>query len=143
MNKFRNENNNKAINWGKVLATTKAGVVYPTDVDGMLERCGHFLALEWKHYSVQEIPKGQDITYRKLAALPEFTCLYVFGDYDTWRVHKVLKIGQHDKPVETTNEHLLWYMRKWWERSTQNPIRTVRKPQRSASSPSVHHGSTA
>ena len=114
MNKYRNENNNKAVNWGKVLATTEGGVVYPTDIDGMLERCGNFLVLEWKHGSVKEIPQGQDIMYRKLAALPQFTVLYLFGCYDTWRVERVQKIGQHDIPIDSSNEALLTFMISWW-----------------------------
>ena len=141
MNKFRNENNNKAINWGKVLATTDAGIVYPTDVDGMLERCGHFLALEWKHHSVQELPRGQNILYEKLAKLPEFSVFYLFGDYDTWRIHAVQKVGQHVVRIESSNEAFLDYMRKWWAYASANPIRTVRPPQRSASLPSEPRGS--
>lgn len=115
MNKFRNENNNRAINWGRVLGTTESGVVYPTDVDGMLERCGHFLVLEWKHHSVHIIPQGQDIMFKRLAELPEFTCLYLFGDYDTWRIHAVQKLGQHEQRIPSSNEEFLSFMRRWWQ----------------------------
>ena len=115
MNKFRNENNNKAINWGKVLATTEAGVVYPSDIDGVLERNGQFLILEWKHHTVTKIPLGQDLMYRRLSQLPDFKVLYLFGCYDTWKISRMELLGGKRGVVDTDNQTLLTYMRNWWQ----------------------------
>ncbi len=115
------------VNWGLVLGSE--GKVYPTDIDGCLERRGKFLILEWKHHSVREMPQGQDILYQRLARLDDFTVLYLFGDYETWRVFRIQKLGQHEQPVNSNNEALLGYMRLWWANAsdTKKPRQPRRK----------------
>ena len=52
--------------------------IRPTDIDGFVERNGHFLAIETKAPTAT-IPKGQHITLDRLARLKEFTVLVVWG----------------------------------------------------------------
>ena len=120
MNKYRNEKNNRAVNWGEVLATTEAGVVYPSDIDGVLERNGHFLILAWKHDSVEELPVGQHPTYQRLSELPEFKVLYSFGCYKTWKIKKMELLGGKRGRIPADNHVLLTYMRNWWQYASKN-----------------------
>lgn len=62
-----------------------AGGISPTDVDAMVERNGHFLFVEQKQYTPDNVgpyylPKGQRIALERLAKLPQFMVLYVAGD---------------------------------------------------------------
>jgi hypothetical protein len=52
--------------------------IKPTDLDGLIERHGKFLAIETKLPGVS-IPQGQDIILRALAGTGYFTVLVVWG----------------------------------------------------------------
>lgn len=108
--RIKNPNDCVAVDWGKVLGMS--GKVYPTDIDGMLERNGHFLFMEWKRPGVK-IPQGQDIAYKKLAALPNMKVLYIWGSYDTWQITHLLDVGKGEK-LGATNETFRQYLRDWW-----------------------------
>jgi len=119
VDRFRNENNCRAINWGVVLGA--GGKVYPGDLDGILERNGRFLAIEWKHESVtyETIPQGQRILLERLNNIPEFTVAVVYGDYETWAVSGIQWIG--GKRVPFDNDSLKEWMREWWRYANKNP----------------------
>lgn len=52
------------------------------DLDGIVERHGHFLTMEWKRPGVRSygIPTGQRITFEALQRIGVFTNLIVYGD---------------------------------------------------------------
>jgi hypothetical protein len=58
------------------------GRIYPTDIDGLVERKGHFLLFETKGIddagNLRPIPMGQKITLRSLHKLGTFTILIVW-----------------------------------------------------------------
>lgn len=56
-----------------------AGRIRPTDVDGMVERNGHFLVLEAKPRGAR-INEGQSYTFTALARQPNTTILILYGD---------------------------------------------------------------
>jgi hypothetical protein len=52
--------------------------IEPTDIDGFVERNGHFLVLETKLPNV-EIKLGQEITFSRLVQDWRFTALFIWG----------------------------------------------------------------
>lgn len=55
------------------------GKIRPSDIDGIVERNGHFLVLE-KKPSGYEFRGGQALLFSRLSALPRFTVLILRGD---------------------------------------------------------------
>ncbi len=112
--KFRDINNCRPVDWGQVLGE---GVTnkYPSDIDGILERNGKFLVLEWKHSSVTELPKGQEILLKRLAGLPDFEVFVIYGSYDTWEVDRIWMVKRDDGPKPYTRKTLIEAMRVWWQ----------------------------
>lgn len=53
----------------------------PSNIDGIVERNGQFLVMEWKR-SGEKISKGQEILLRALAKTPCFTLMIITGDTD-------------------------------------------------------------
>ena len=53
----------------------------PSNVDGMLERNGQFLILEWKRPK-EKISNGQRIMLQALAAKPSFMVVIIYGNTD-------------------------------------------------------------
>ena len=56
------------------------------DIDGMLEKNGYFLFLEWKSL-LEEVPLGQRIALERLARQPRTTVIIVHGDRDGSEVY--------------------------------------------------------
>ena len=55
------------------------GKVRVSDIDGIVERNGHFLVLETKHQSECSMPVGQDLMFRALSNIKEFTVAIIRG----------------------------------------------------------------
>ena len=53
----------------------------PSNVDGILERNGKFLILEWKRQG-EKVSVGQKIMLQTLAAKPDFMVLIIYGNTD-------------------------------------------------------------
>ena len=62
----------------KGVVPAKSGSILPSNVDGILERNGKFLVLEWKR-DEEELSTGQHILLKQLAATPGFTVILVYG----------------------------------------------------------------
>jgi hypothetical protein len=62
-----------------------------TDIDGLFERGGRFLFLEWKGWSrPRPLSRGQEIAYRGLVDLSDRICVVVaLGDPLTMEAHHV------------------------------------------------------
>ena len=57
-------------------------LLVPSNVDGILERKGKFLILEWKREN-EEVSKGQQYMLQALASKPDFTVIILIGNTDT------------------------------------------------------------
>jgi len=64
--------------------------IMPTDIDGLVERNGKFLVIEFKPVGKQT-PTGQVITLTRLAAIPGFTVIIVY--------HEPCGLHEHKHPV--------------------------------------------
>ena len=53
----------------------------PSNVDGIAERNGKFLIMEWKRPN-ERISKGQEFLLKALAKLPNFVVVIIIGDTD-------------------------------------------------------------
>jgi hypothetical protein len=53
----------------------------PSNVDGICERNGHFLVMEWKRPN-EKISKGQELLLKALAQTPKFMVFIMVGDTD-------------------------------------------------------------
>lgn len=71
------------------------GRIRPTDVDFLVERNGHFLFVETKSPGVA-VPEGQRIMLEKLAQIPAFAVIIVWG-----------------RPGEPSKLKLMWRGRIW------------------------------
>lgn len=54
--------------------------IKPMDIDGMIERHGHFLFIETKKPDVRKIPTGQMMALERLATSLNSTVLVLFGE---------------------------------------------------------------
>jgi hypothetical protein len=63
-----------------------------TDLDGIVERNGHFLVLECKSHDAQ-IPRGQAIMFEKMAATQLFTIFVIWGEQN--RPERMRIIGKN------------------------------------------------
>ena len=60
-----------------------AGKIRMTDVDGMVERNGHLLLVEWKRGETTSIPTGQEILFKKVTKLsPGVQVFVIWRDYN-------------------------------------------------------------
>jgi hypothetical protein len=57
----------------------------PSNVDGILERNGQFLILEWKRPG-EKVSNGQRIMLQALASKPSFMVVIIYGNTDTQTV---------------------------------------------------------
>jgi hypothetical protein len=73
----------------------------PSNVDGMLERKGKFLILEWKRQG-EKVSVGQKIMLQALAAKPDFMVLIIYGNTDNETVvNSYWLLTPHGVPVKT------------------------------------------
>jgi len=63
------------------------------DVDGLIERRGNFLFIEWKEPGAS-LTTGQSITLKKLASIPYITVLMVEGDNAKMSVESVIQVTE-------------------------------------------------
>jgi hypothetical protein len=100
----------------KGLIPTNLNLV-PSNVDGILERNGQFLILEWKRPK-EKISEGQRIMLQALAAKPSFMVVIIYGNTDNETVidsYWVLTL--EGKPVKAGigfDSFKQWY-RQWYE----------------------------
>ena len=114
--------------------------IKPTDIDGLVERNGHFLLLEAKNPG-KEVPVGQQILFDKLVAIPSadslatFTVFVVWGRRDASEAQSrhcpmcacfasqkhtpetMLVWGKWNRPAPCTVEVFRDWARYWWFRA--------------------------
>lgn len=65
--------------WGCLDGCFGETKIAPTDIDGFVERNGHFLVLETKHPNTR-IPYGQEITFKEMIKTGLFTVVIIWGE---------------------------------------------------------------
>lgn len=100
-----------------------------TDIDGIVERKGRFLALEFKRPGAN-LPSGQQIFLARLACLPEFTVFIVWGRRPFAPEDICENVEYYDYP-EHDHEKLEW--EEWFtvEQKAQDPRKVIGWEQRS------------
>ena len=64
----------------------------PSNIDGIVERNGKFLVMEWKRPN-EKVSIGQQILLKALSSKPGFTCVVINGNTDTTtEVNKFYKV---------------------------------------------------
>lgn len=85
------------------------------DVDGIVERRGQFLLLEWKP-GPGAVRGGQKMLHDELLQIPKFTIIIVHGDPDTMRVDSfVVRHGASTKEVRGDIDALKVRIRGWYD----------------------------
>jgi len=86
------------------------------DVDGLVERNGNFLFLEWKPPG-GAVSRGQQILHEQLTTLsPKITVLVVFGDPEAMTVNYIKSVhgGIMSEAKETDLEHVKTMIMDWF-----------------------------
>ena len=71
--------------------------IKPTDIDGFVERWGHFLVIETKHPGAS-VPQGQRMTFNALREIGVFTIIVVWGISGVVKYMEVL----YPPPIQPT-----------------------------------------
>lgn len=88
--------------------------IKPTDIDGMVERRGHFLLLEGKGLGVP-IPQAQEIMFNKLRQTGNFTIIVIWGtpnEVSRMQVRTPTEVGDCKA---ATSQDLRSRVREWFE----------------------------
>ncbi|CAB5212318.1 hypothetical protein UFOVP192_3 [uncultured Caudovirales phage] len=94
----------------------------PSNVDGICERKGKFLVMEWKREN-EQISKGQEYLLKAFAKLPNFIVLIIYGDTDNGtNVQKYYLVNQDGSctMAGTGFESLKQYYLQWYEYADQS-----------------------
>jgi hypothetical protein len=94
----------------------------PSNVDGICERKGQFLVMEWKREK-EKISKGQEYLLKAFAKLPNFIVLIIYGDTDNGtKVDKFYLVNQDGTcTLAGSNfEQLQKYYLQWYEYADKN-----------------------
>lgn len=96
----------------------------PSNIDGIAERNGKFLVMEWKRPN-ESVSKGQQILLQKLASQPNFTVLIIQGNTDDELVitkfWQVQAYGTCTKIGDTVDMFKEFY-KMWYEWANQKTL---------------------
>jgi hypothetical protein len=110
--RWRNqERADQHIQWDRVLRIDQGDKVCPSDIDGVVERKGCFMFLEWKT-GAEKVSGGQMIMLKALAKKPGIKVVVLWG----WEqeISHVQVIGHHQERVEVTPAQFISWFRGWW-----------------------------
>lgn len=94
----------------------------PSNVDGICERKGKFLVMEWKRPN-EQVSKGQEYLIKALAKQPNFIVIIIYGDTDDeTTVHKFFLVNQDGTCIKagTSFEELKIFYKQWYEMADGN-----------------------
>ena len=94
----------------------------PSNVDGICERKGKFLVMEWKRPK-EAVSKGQEYLIKALAKQPNFIVIIIYGDTDDETVvHKYYLVNQDGSCTLAGNsfEMLKQFYIQWYEMADGN-----------------------
>jgi len=106
-------------NW-KPVADALPGRCGVSDLDGVIERRGHFLILETKRPG-EQLPVGQLIMLKALAALPNFLVLVVSGDIDSGVISEYYKMEAHGLGPRRSGKALPAKIARWFDWASNAP----------------------
>lgn len=89
----------------------------PSNIDGILERNGQFIVMEWKREG-EKFSKGQEILLRALSKTPCFTLLIITGDTDNGINFKSCWVYNKKGEAEikyTEYDDFIKYLKFWYE----------------------------
>ena len=89
----------------------------PSNVDGICERRGNFLVMEWKRNN-ESISKGQEYLLKAFARLPNFIVLIIYGDTDNGtKVEKFYLVNQDGSCTLAGQgfDSLIKFYKQWYE----------------------------
>jgi len=110
----RNKYRDAAWNWD-ILGGCFAGKIRPCDIDGVVERRGHFLFIEAKPPR-KAISSGQALMLCRLAELPKVTVLIIWGETD--QPEEMQVVGELAK--RCTLQDVRQFCKDWYERAEQD-----------------------
>jgi len=99
--------------------------IRPSDVDGMVERNGEFLAIETKRPGAN-IPTGQFWMYCALAERPGMTVLILWGDPGNPEEMMVMDSYNPPEKMRCTLEDVREFVRNWFRAAETKPNRWSR-----------------
>lgn len=92
-----------------------------SDVDGMIERKGHFMFIEWKN-SFSDLSVGQTIALKNLSNKPDVHVVVIWGNYVKETIEQVAIFHdgeQYDYPSWGWDE--LWkHQHEWFARADKS-----------------------
>ena len=89
----------------------------PSNVDGIAERNGKFLVMEWKN-SKEKVSTGQKIMLQSLASKPDFMVVIIYGNTNNETViDSYWLLTPQGKPVKTGVgfESFKQFYRQWYQ----------------------------
>lgn len=89
------------------------GRIRPSDLDGIVERNGHFLCFETKVLNTQ-VPLGQYLTLKALVKIGFFTVMIIWGPKDTPRRLAVWDRNGEVKPYDADLFELRRRVADWY-----------------------------
>jgi hypothetical protein len=92
----------------------------PSNVDGIAERNGKFLIMEWKR-PFERVSKGQEFLLKALAKTPNFVVIIIIGDTDNgMNIEKFYYLQPVGKNVliGTSTQEFKDYYTFWYEWAT-------------------------
>jgi hypothetical protein len=102
-------------NW-KCLLGCFGPKILPTDIDGFVERGGHFLFLETKLPKVP-VPIGQGLAFDRLVELPPITLIYIWGRPEVPEKLRYID-GRLDRVYDPADLHMLRaFCCRWWAKA--------------------------
>lgn len=86
------------------------GKIRPMDIDGIIERNGHFLVLEGKALG-KEISTGQRITLENLSEKPNISVLVLYGE--PGKPEKMEMLGSNSSMISADESKVRSVVRNW------------------------------
>jgi hypothetical protein len=117
--------NPKVVDYGELIGLIPSNEKFsPSDIDGICERKGKFLVMEWKRpktndYEGEQVSYGQQILLQALANKEEFIVIIVWGHSDNNKmfVDKFFRVQPKGKCIEIGSglEMFKAYYKQWYE----------------------------
>ena len=99
----------------------------PSNIDGIAERNGKFLVMEWKRPN-EKVSKGQQILLQALAAQPNFEVLIIYGNTDDrLEVDNFFAVRPHGSCLKIGNgvHEFIAYYQMWYDYANKTTETTL------------------
>ena len=116
--------NPRVVDYGELIGLIPDNEKFsPSDIDGICERNGQFLIMEWKRpkdaeYEGEKVSYGQQKLLQALAAKEGFIVIIVYGKTDdTMEVEKFFRVQPEGPciPLGTGTEMFKNFYKQWYE----------------------------